>query len=378
LKEYSIPPGARDLVGKECKKKKALQRTIEDFMKSWGYEEVMTPSIEFYKTFQTGFARLLEEEIFKFFNNHGRILTLRMDMTIPIARMVNTRFKNVEKPLRFMYAANVFRVQKEMALKQHELTDCGLELIGKGGKDGDLEVLTCALELLKRLGLQNFTMELGNIALFQSACDGSSLDRKEVKNLTKLVARKSLKELGEYVEGLDISKEAKSFFIELPLLCGGVDVVKYVKYLCFNQGMEDAIDEMEGLLGDLEDLGYLDLISIDFGKLPRMDYYTGLLFESYVKGVGGSILSGGRYDALLEKFGEAKPAIGFSIKLDDLMNLVPYEDEEESFTVIYGEGEIRVGIKELLELQRDGRSGVLEERAGTKGVEVVSNRGGKC
>ena len=108
MKKFAIPEGMRDLILGECDAKRQLQTAIEEVFDSYGYMDIVTPSIEFYQTYQTGFEKVNEEQMVKFFDHEGRILTLRMDMTVPIARVAATKFKDQTPPLRFRYCANVY------------------------------------------------------------------------------------------------------------------------------------------------------------------------------------------------------------------------------------------------------------------------------
>ena len=122
--KYMIPEGTRDLILQDCKAKKKLQKDIESILDKWGYEEIVTPTIEFYQTFNSGFQNLKEEDVYKFFDSKGRILVLRPDMTIPIARVCATKFNNTDKPIRLRYCSDVFRVHESLGGKKNEYTDC--------------------------------------------------------------------------------------------------------------------------------------------------------------------------------------------------------------------------------------------------------------
>ena len=164
-----LPEGTRDLFLEECAIKRWLQRNIDDSFSKWGYEEVITPTLEFYETFNCYPENLKEEDMYKFFDNRGRILVLRPDMTIPIARLIATKLKDETLPIRLRYTSNVFRVHESFVGKRNEYTDCGVELIGIEEGKADLEILVLALESLKKLGLNDFKLEIGNIEFFNSA-----------------------------------------------------------------------------------------------------------------------------------------------------------------------------------------------------------------
>lgn len=321
MKKFSIPSGTRDLILKECVNRQELKQEIEAVFEAYGYEEIITPSIEYYETYQTGFEQLKDEAMYKFFDQEGKILTLRMDMTVPIARVCATKFKDQTPPFRFRYTADVFKVKQSFAGKRNEVTDCGVELIGLRDLESDLEVLMCALEVMEAMKQDSYTLEIGNVNFFHCACEQLNLTEQQVEILADLIDRKSMIELKEYLSNLQLEEEKQAFFLQLPWLCGDESVLTEALDYCFNDQLKQIVLEMQKLMKDLGTLGYGDHITFDLGKVPHLNYYSGLLFEGFVGGIGTSVLSGGRYDHLLEKFGNALPAIGFSVKLDYILSM---------------------------------------------------------
>lgn len=165
-KKNILPEGTRDLVLDECAVKRILEKDIDKLFEKWGYKEVITPTLEFYETFNYNSQTLREEDMYKFFDNRGRILILRPDMTIPIARVVETKLKDVELPIKLRYTRMFLEFHASLGGKRNEYTDCGVEFIGLEDEKSDLEILVLALEALKKLGLNDFKLEIGNIGFF--------------------------------------------------------------------------------------------------------------------------------------------------------------------------------------------------------------------
>ena len=355
-KKYITPEGTRDLVLGECKIKKNLQIKIENILDKWGYNEVVTPTIEFYETFNSGFQNLREEEVYKFFDNKGRILVLRPDMTIPIARVVATKFKDVPAPIRFRYSADVFRVNQSLGGKKNEYTDCGVELIGVKDASSDLEILVTALDVLKILEESEIKLEIGNINFFNSAVKNLNLKEEERLKLAQLIDKKSLKELEDFLSQLKVTEEYKEFFTKLPWLFGGREVLEKAREYSFNDELKDSIDYLEKLASTLDELGYGDFISFDLGMVQRLNYYTGITFRGYVEGVGAIALSGGRYDNLIALFGEDRPAVGFSINLDSLLDIMKDKNIniKESYKLYYGNKSMVEAFKQGEVLRNEG------------------------
>lgn len=315
MTEIRIPLGMRDEIQSECILKRKLQKKIENIFINFGYAEIKTPVIEFYDTYQTGYAQVRANEMYKFFDQEGEILTLRADMTVPIARVVASKYANVEPPFRLFYTSDVFKVRHVFAGKRGEVTDCGIELIGLDS-NSDVEVLYMALKVMEQLTSSTYQLEIGNAGFFKKAIEIVGVNEEEKNTLADLIDRKSMVDLDSYVQTLNIDQNAKAFFKQLPLLSGGKEVLLKAKEICFSKEMEEEVTRLETLYNDLEKLGMSKHVSFDFGKVPHLDYYTGIIFEGYITDSGTSVLSGGRYDGLLKKFNRDLPACGFSVKLD--------------------------------------------------------------
>ena len=130
MNQIQIPFGMRDIILEDCTKKRALRNRIEKVFDRYGYQEIITPSIEFYQTYQNAFGTINEQDMYKFFDQDGQILSLRMDMTVPIARVCASKFNKVDPPYRFRYCSNVYKVRQMFGGHMSEVSDCGVELIG--------------------------------------------------------------------------------------------------------------------------------------------------------------------------------------------------------------------------------------------------------
>ena len=370
--KFIIPEGTRDLILEDCAIKKKLQRDIEGILDKWGYEEIVTPTIEFYQTFNTGFENLEEEDVYKFIDSNGKILVLRPDMTVPIARVIATKFKNIDETVRLRYSADVFRVHESLGGKKNEYTDCGIELIGLKAEESDLEILVTALDTLKLIKNSEYKLEIGNIDFFNSAIKRARFTDEERDKLADLIDRKSIKELEDYVDELETIKECKEFLKQLPLLFGGREIFEKAKPYAFNLELKHSIEYLEKLADGLEELGYSDKVTFDLGMVPRLDYYSGIIFKGYTTGVGTTVLSGGRYDKLIAKFGKDVPAIGFSINIDSMVNVMNESEVETEYKykVYYGrEHEVQV-IQKAMQLREEGKTVELVPVRGLNGVDV--------
>lgn len=358
-----IPEGMRDFTVDECKKRNRIINAITDVFKRWGYSEVSTPTIEYYDTFNHNAQSLKEEEMYKFFDNNGRILVLRPDMTVPVARMINTKLKDMELPLKLFYTANVFRAHKSLGGKRDEYLDCGVELIGKDGDHIDSEILVTSLEVLKSLDTkEEFKLEIGNVNILKSALDEMKLWDEDKKNIIELINRKSLINLKEYLEKMDISNKYKCFLTQLPWLFGGYEMITKAKEIAFNKEIESNILYLEKIFLNLKELGYEKYISVDMSMVPRVNYYSGIIFKGYLNGVGSTVLRGGRYDGLFKNFGRCTSAIGFSIDVNLLIDSCDYKEEYKNKKIKIEKNNYLEKLNTAIEITRNGGNIKIEYR----------------
>lgn len=374
-KKNMLPEGTRDLILDECIIKRKLERDIDSLFEKWGYKEVITPTLEFYETFNYNSQTLKEEDMYKFFDNRGRILVLRPDMTIPIARVVQTKLKDVEFPIKLRYTSNVFRVHESLGGKRNEYTDCGIEFVGLEDKKSDLEILVLALEALKKLGLNDFKLEIGNIGIFNGAFKDLEMSQEDKEMIAKFIEEKNLKNLEDYLVGLEMKDEYKNFFNKLPWLFGNKQIIDEAKKLVFNEEIKESLAYLEELYNQLETLGYGDNVTFDLGMVPRLNYYTGIIFRGYGEGHGNILLSGGRYDNLIEFSRAFVPAIGFSIDINSVISTFELNEEliqnENIYKIYYDDKDRIEAIKKSEELREQGYIVELLPKEGITEIEIV-------
>lgn len=374
-KRNMLPEGTRDLILDDCIIKRSLERDIDGIFEKWGYKEVITPTLEFYETFNYNSQSLREEDMYKFFDERGRILVLRPDMTIPIARIVETKFKDTELPIKLRYTSNVFRVHESLGGKRNEYTDCGVELIGLDAEKSDLEILVLALEALKKLKLKDFKLEIGNIGFFNGAFKNLEIDKEYKEIIAQFIEDKNLKNLEDYLESLNIKEEYKVFFNKLPWMFGDKKVLEEAKQLAFNDELKNNLEYLELLYSQLDSLGYGENVTFDLGMVPRLNYYTGIIFRGYGEGVGNTVLRGGRYDKLIKSSMTYIPAIGFSIDIDSIIPNIKLnggvKENVNNIKIYYNEKNRIEAIKKSEELRTQGYIVELLPKSDIEEIEII-------
>ena len=317
-KTMSITPeGTRDLLFEECYARRDTERELTGLFEQRGFSEVMTPGVEFFDVFQNGWATMPAENMYKLSDNKGRLLVLRPDSTTPIARMAATRLKSALRPLRLYYAQNVYHLNHGLSGHNDQEFQAGVELIGAAGERADLEVISLAAESLKRCAAGDFRIELGHVGVFRALVRELNADGETEAQLHTLIETKNYGALSALLDTLPKS-ETVDAIRRLPRLFGGEEVLAAAGAFCRGEETREALSYLSRLYQALCRLGLKEQVMIDLGLVHRNEYYTGVIFRGYMEGSGETVVSGGRYDALLSQFGESLPATGFAVNVDAL------------------------------------------------------------
>jgi len=321
LAEWKIhtPEGVQDILQNECFFKKNLEDRIRKVFRSSGYYEVETPIVEFYDVFSTEENIIPQETMFKFFDQQGRILVLRPDITIPIARVAATKLKDAPYPLRISYIGNAFKYNELGGGKQKEFTQAGVEIIGVNTPEADAGVIATAIDAVKATGLENFQIDIGQVEFFKGLMEETGLSEEETEKMRVLIDRKDFLGIEELVEEHNIRDDLKELILDLPKLFGSTDVIDRVEKYPINERSIKALNNLRSIINILDDYGLSKYVSVDLGMVQSLNYYSGTIFRGFTYGVGFPILSGGRYDRLVEKFGKSSPATGFSMGINMVM-----------------------------------------------------------
>lgn len=303
--------------GAEARLRRRVEDTAMSVFDGWSYEEITTPSVDYYALFEFGMGHREARRTFRFTDTDGRMLALRPDVTSSVARAASTLLARRARPLRLCYTGQVFRQQPpSYAQWRRESEQLGCEHIGSAQGRADLEVIAIAFEVLQQVGLGGrFSVTLNDVGVFNGVAERLDLDLEGRDLLRHLVDVRDGAELRRFLSQHAGQEEACSFaqLVELP---GKSEVLTAAARLIKNPRSVEALGRLERLWGVVEGLGLAEQFEIDLGDLSGLDYYTGLTFKIYVEGVGSRAGGGGRYDNLTANFGRPEPAVGFVLDLD--------------------------------------------------------------
>jgi ATP phosphoribosyltransferase regulatory subunit len=329
-----IPAGMRYYFGQEARLRRTVEETGMTIFDGWSYEEITTPTVDYYSLFEHGMGRAEAQRAFRFSDADGRLLALRPDVTSATARAAATLFAERERPLRLCYAAPVFRQQPQSHAEwRRESTQIGCELIGANTRVADLEVLVIASEFLRRLDLDgNYAITLNDVGIFNGVAERLRLDPTSREEMRQLIDIRNSADLQRFLTPYTSTEEAQAF-AQLIQLSGKRESLDLARSVISNEQSRAALDRLESLWSVIESLDLTGCFDIDLGDVARLDYYTGLTFKIYVKGAGYRVGSGGRYDGLTASFGKAEPAVGFVLDLDALTDVVHLRTADMSATL---------------------------------------------
>jgi ATP phosphoribosyltransferase regulatory subunit len=331
------PEGVRDIYGKEYARKLAVEDLIHDRLRLYGYQDIQTPTFEFFDVFSREIGTTSSRELYKFFDKEGNTLVLRPDFTPSMARCAAKYFMDEDIPIRFCYAGNTFTNTGSLQGKLKEVTQMGAELIGDGSVQADGEMIALVVESLLEAGLKDFQVSIGQMEYFKGICAQAGLDEQTENELRSLISDKNIFGAEELLTGRGVAQSYCKMLLKVSEHFGSVEVLNEAKGLVNNPRSLEAVRRLENLYRVLQSYGVAKYVSFDLGMLSKYNYYTGIIFKAYTYGVGEPVVKGGRYDRLLGYFGKKAPAVGFAIVVDDLMSAL-----ERQKACAYEEDEIRV------------------------------------
>jgi ATP phosphoribosyltransferase regulatory subunit len=312
---HPIPPGTRDVLPDEMRELRRLHLAMIEVFEDRGYGEVSTPAIEYDEVLARGDGRTADSA-YRFFDERGDLLALRSDMTVPIARLVASRYAGAEMPLRLCYLANAFRAVRPQRGQMREFAQAGVELIGAPAPEGTAEVVEVLEATLDAAGLDRAVIGLGDADLYRQLLAELGVEGEARESLLARLAAHDLVGLEAELSAVDgIGDEQVATCMALSQLRGGREVLEKARALG-----GDAVDRATARLGEtleaLEARGVADRVQIDLGLLRDLGYYSGAILEVYDPALGHVLGGGGRYDGLLERFGLDLPAAGFALYLE--------------------------------------------------------------
>lgn len=360
------PEGVRDIYNTECRKKLRTQEKLHDVLHAYGYQDIQTPTFEYFDVFRKEIGTISSRELYKFFDRDGNTLALRPDITPSIARAAATLFETEEYPVRLCYMGNTFINHSSYQGRLKENTQMGAELIGMDSIEADAEMLAMVVDGLKKVGLKEFQVNIGHVDFIQSLMDATGLEEEQKSEIHDLIINRNYFGVEEILDNQDAADNIKAAFQVLSELMGGVEILDQAMEIAPNISAKLAVSYLQQLYKLLTLYGVEDHITFDLSMSGSYGYYTGVVFRAYTYGTGDAIVRGGRYDNLLGKFGENTPSIGFAIIIDELMSAlsrqkIPVETREMNM-IVYTEATQKWAISLAKNFRSKGKCVEMHKR----------------
>jgi ATP phosphoribosyltransferase regulatory subunit len=316
-RQLLTPKGVRDYLPEEATWRRELENKINQVFTSYGYQEVVTPTVEYVGIFTPSNAAN-DAQTYRFVDREGQILALRPDMTTPIARVVASRLQNQPLPLRLCYFGNLFRYEDPQAGRQREFTQAGLELLGSNNSAADAEVVILACKCLAAVGVRDFRIDIGHVGFVRTLLSMAGFLPETEERVKEALVHKDLVALEQLVTEQVSDPKLKEVMLEIMEYRGGPEVLEKAQSAWPNLSIP-ALTELSAVFQRVKSAGLENYVIIDLSMVKEMDYYTGIILEGYSRELGYYLCSGGRYDGLLGEFGYDIPATGFALGLDRVL-----------------------------------------------------------
>lgn len=353
------PEGVRDIYSTECRKKLAVQEKLHELLHLYGYQDIQTPTFEYFDVFRKEIGTIASRELYKFFDREGNTLVLRPDITPSIARAAATVFEEEDYPIRLCYVGNTFINHSSYQGRLKENTQLGAELIGVDSIEADAEMLAMVVDGLRKAGLTEFQVNIGHVDFIRGLMEAAGLTEEVTEEIFTLINNRNYFGVDEILDKEEVAEDVRAAFSALPELIGGVEILKEAAAIAPTAGARTAIARLLRIYQILIHYGVEKHISFDLSMSGSYMYYTGIIFRAYTYGTGDAVVRGGRYDHLLEKFGKSTPSIGFAMIVDELTSALSRQkisiETRQSHLIVYTEKTLKWAVSLAREFREKGR-----------------------
>lgn len=325
---WLLPDGVEEILPAQAHSVEQLRRQLLDLYRSWGYDMVIPPLLEFTESLFSGVGRDLELLTLKVTDQlSGRTMGLRADMTPQAARMDAHSFRR-QGTSRLCYADHVLHARPKTPLAIRTPLQAGVELFGEAGLEADIEVISLLLESLSVADLDKLTLDLGHVGIYRALTETIDLSEHQQAQLFDLLQTKDQAQIQQWLAGNIESTDVAQWLLDLSALSGDASVLERAREILVDAPAEvhAALDELTAIAEVVAQRYPSINCYFDLSELRGYHYHTGIVFAAYAEGFGDAIANGGRYDHIGEAFGRSRPATGFGLNLTSIIRLLPTVD----------------------------------------------------
>lgn len=372
---FHTPEGVRDIYSSECTRKRTIQEKLHHVFHQYGYEDIETPTFEYFEVFSKEVGTIPSRELYKFFDREGNTLVLRPDFTPSVSRACATYFNPEKEVVSLCYTGNTFINNSSFRGRLKETTQMGVERMGDDSPEADAEILAMTVECLLASGLTDFQVSVGQVDYYKSVLAHTGMTEEEEEELRELISQKNYFGVEELIKEKKFDRSLANVLIQLPQMFGASEVLKKARELTDNEQALKAVARLEEIYELLKVYGYEKYITFDFAMLSKYHYYTGIIFQAYTYGTGEPLIKGGRYNQLMKHFGKPAASIGFAIVIDNLLmalsrQKIGLSQDNDTEVLVYRKENRIQAIQKAKELRAQGKNVALRPEKVTKVCEV--------
>ncbi len=362
MKQYiHTPEGVRDIYGREYAARLTVRRKIRSVFHRFGYQDIQPPSFEFFDIFSREKGSVASRDMFKFFDRDGETMVLRPDLTPSIARCAAKYFAPDCVPLRLSYIENAFINRTSLQGRLKEFTQAGVEFLGDGSPDADGEILALTIQCLLACGLEEFQLEVGHVGFLKGLFDEARLSPETEETIRSFLENKNFFGMEEEISRSGAAGSVQELFGRLPELFGSMEQIRAAEKLTKSSAAQEAIRRLSRVYEILCFYGLEKYVSFDLGMVGHYRYYDGMIFKGYTYGFGEPVVTGGRYNKLMEQFGKKAEAVGFAIGLDAVMAALDRQNRETVYEwpqilLLYEEGRQQEAVANACRLREQEKN----------------------
>jgi ATP phosphoribosyltransferase regulatory subunit len=322
-RENSLPKGVTDFLPEQAERIGLIEGKISRTFEMWGFRKIIPPMLEFEELLAAGMDEALREKSFRFEDRQShRMLAIPPDITPQIARIESMRLKGYPLPHRIYYTGRVLRHVESQSGRNREIYQAGVELVGLDSPEADAEMIAMSVEVMREIGFDQFKIDLGQVEFYRGIMAAADLPADSAAEIRGAIARKDISSLKSTLAVLDLSDDLKGQIVALSRMFGGIEVLDKAAAIVNNDRSRKALENLARVIDILAMHGIRDELTIDLGEIRGLAYHTGLTFEGFVPGVGEPVCGGGRYDTLMGKYGDPRPATGFAFNVLNLLQVL--------------------------------------------------------
>ena len=317
MSSYQPPKGMDDLLPEEMSTKRLVEEQVRRQFRLYGYEEVETPTLEYFELFEKKSGEEIRERMYVFADRHGRRLALRPEVTPSIARLVATRLKAASIPMRLGYIADCYRYDEPQWGRRRRFWQAGFEIIGSAAAESDAEILLVSEDLFKGLGIVDQRFLVGHVGILRAVMSEYGVGEADQDRVLGSIDRGEEETAFEVLSAAGVTTDGQAAMRELihrssdkveQMLQEGYEILRPWT------GAVRCLQNLEVILQLAKSGGLSSSVTVKLGFARGLEYYTGFVFEQYVPNVSVALNGGGRYDHLVKLFGgKDLPAVGCAV-----------------------------------------------------------------